>query len=155
MKTAGVETQALVKPTIDLFLIEGPARHASVMDGARLRVEAAGVNYVKFNVPANPPLDPNTGKPEIMMVDAVVGTSFSASPTGTGAIALTVKAADAAKRAVPSGFELGLVLFELPASKPGRGELVPEAKIRLDDQGAIVTDSSVGVTTQLTDVVRK
>jgi hypothetical protein len=34
-----------------------------------------GVNYVKFAVPANPPLDPKTGNPEIMMVDAIVGRS--------------------------------------------------------------------------------
>ncbi len=35
-----------------------------------------GVNYIKFVVPSNPPLDPNTGNPEIMMVDAVVGTNL-------------------------------------------------------------------------------
>jgi hypothetical protein len=34
-----------------------------------------GVNYIKFLVPSNPPVDANTGIPELMMVDCVVGTS--------------------------------------------------------------------------------
>jgi hypothetical protein len=49
----------------------------------------ADVNYIKFVVPSNPPLDPHTGNPEIMVVDAVVGTSGPPSG-GTGAITLTV-----------------------------------------------------------------
>jgi len=52
-----------------------------------------GVNYIKFSVPSDPPLDPNTGNPELMMVDAVVGfnggSSISASG-GTGNIRLIV-----------------------------------------------------------------
>jgi large repetitive protein len=53
----------------------------------------AGVNYIEFSVPNNPPLDPNTLNPEIMMVDAVVGTNSGASISangGTGNITLTV-----------------------------------------------------------------
>jgi hypothetical protein len=46
-----------------------------------------GVNYIKFSVPVKPPIDPNTGNPELMMVDAVVGISGnsprSISVTGT------------------------------------------------------------------------
>jgi hypothetical protein len=49
----------------------------------------AGVNYIKFVVPSNPPLDPHTGNPEIMVVDAVVGTNGPPSG-GTGAITLAV-----------------------------------------------------------------
>jgi hypothetical protein len=48
-----------------------------------------GVNYIKFVVPSSPPLDPHTGNPEIMVVDAVVGTSGTPSG-GTGAITLGV-----------------------------------------------------------------
>jgi hypothetical protein len=51
------------------------------------------VNYVKFSVPNSPSLDPNTGKPELMMVDAIVGTNTSASISasgGVGDIKLTV-----------------------------------------------------------------
>ena len=52
-----------------------------------------GVNYIKFSVPTNPPLDPNTGNPELMMVDAVVGTNNStgiSASGGAGDIKLTV-----------------------------------------------------------------
>lgn len=51
------------------------------------------VNYIEFVVPSNPPLDPNTGNPELMMVDAVVGTNTAgtiAASGGTGAVTLTV-----------------------------------------------------------------
>src|SRR5262249_36756403 len=48
----------------------------------------AGVNYVKFVVPNAPALDPNTGNPMLMMIDAVVGTSGPPSG-GTGAVRLT------------------------------------------------------------------
>ena len=53
----------------------------------------SGVNYIQFTVPGAPPLDPGTGNPEIMTVDAVVGTNSNASISangGTGAVALTV-----------------------------------------------------------------
>jgi hypothetical protein len=49
----------------------------------------AGVNYIEFMVPGTLPTDPNTGNPEIMMLDAVVGTSGTASG-GTGAVNLAV-----------------------------------------------------------------
>jgi len=52
-----------------------------------------GVNYIKFSVPVNPPLDPNTGNPELMMIDAVVGIngdSRIAANGGTGNIKLAV-----------------------------------------------------------------
>jgi hypothetical protein len=52
-----------------------------------------GVNYIEFVVPANPPLDPNTGNPELMMLDAVVGTNSDTGITtsgGIGAVTLTV-----------------------------------------------------------------
>ncbi len=39
------------------------------------------VNFISFSVPDNPPLDPNTGNPEIMMVDAVVGIAVPAPPS--------------------------------------------------------------------------
>jgi hypothetical protein len=35
----------------------------------------SGVNYIAFYVPDQPPLDPTTGNPELMMVDAVVATA--------------------------------------------------------------------------------
>ena len=52
-----------------------------------------GVNYIEFVVPANPPLEPNTSIPELMMVDAVVGTNSATGITtsgGSGTLNLTV-----------------------------------------------------------------
>lgn len=56
----------------------------------------------------------------------------------------------------PRGYELGLLLLELPAKGPGRGELAPAAKVRVDAQGAIVTeDFNAAEMVRLTSVVRK
>jgi hypothetical protein len=54
-----------------------------------------------------------------------------------------------------AGYDLGLVLLELPASGPGNGEMVPAAKVKVDAQGAIVTEDYSGDTVQLTQVVKK
>jgi hypothetical protein len=54
-----------------------------------------------------------------------------------------------------AGYDLGLVLLELPASGPGKGEMVPAAKVKVDSQGAIVTEDYSGETVQLSEVVKK
>jgi len=54
-----------------------------------------------------------------------------------------------------AGYDLGLVLLELPASGQGKGEMVPAAKVKVDAQGAIVTEDYSGETVQLTQVVKK
>jgi hypothetical protein len=54
-----------------------------------------------------------------------------------------------------AGFDLGLVLIELPPTGSGKGEMVPAAKVKLDAQGAIVTEDYSGEHVQLTEVVRK
>jgi hypothetical protein len=54
-----------------------------------------------------------------------------------------------------AGYDLGLVLLDLPASGPGKGEMVPAAKVKVDAQGAIVTEDYSGETVQLTQVVKK
>lgn len=54
-----------------------------------------------------------------------------------------------------AGYDLGLVIVELPASGPGKGEMVPAAKVKVDAQGAIVTEDYSGETVQLTQVVKK
>jgi hypothetical protein len=54
------------------------------------------------------------------------------------------------------GFDLGLALLELTASGPGHGELSPAAKVRIDAQGAIVTEGATPAdTVQLSNVARK
>ena len=54
-----------------------------------------------------------------------------------------------------AGYDLGLVLLELKASGPGKGELVPAAKVRVDAQNAIVTEDYGAEMVQLTNVVKK
>jgi hypothetical protein len=54
-----------------------------------------------------------------------------------------------------AGFELGLVLIDLPASRAGTGELVPAAKIRLNELDAIVTDDYSGEVVRLSNVIAK
>jgi hypothetical protein len=54
-----------------------------------------------------------------------------------------------------SGFDLGLVLLEVSAAQPGRGTLLPATKIRLDPQGAIVTDDYSADVVQLSNVIGK
>ena len=56
----------------------------------------------------------------------------------------------------PVGYELGLLLLEVPAKGPGRGELAPAARVRIDAQGAIVTeDFNAADMVRVTNVVRK
>jgi hypothetical protein len=54
-----------------------------------------------------------------------------------------------------AGYDLGLVLLQLTESGPGKGELVPAAKVKVDAQGAIVTEDYSGETVQLSQVVKK
>jgi hypothetical protein len=55
-----------------------------------------------------------------------------------------------------AGYELALLLLNLPGSGAGTGELSPGAKVRVNDQGAIVTeDFAAANVVQLTNVVKK
>ncbi len=54
-----------------------------------------------------------------------------------------------------TGFDLGLVLLEVTAGRPGRGELAPATTVRLTEEGAIVTEGYNADLVQLTNVVRK
>jgi hypothetical protein len=54
------------------------------------------------------------------------------------------------------GFDLTLLLLQVPATGSGTGELSPAAKLRIDEKGAIVTeDFNAAEMVRLTDVVRK
>jgi hypothetical protein len=55
-----------------------------------------------------------------------------------------------------AGYLLGVALLTVPSSGSGQGELSPAAKIRIDEQGAIVTeDFNPAELVQLTNVARK
>jgi hypothetical protein len=53
------------------------------------------------------------------------------------------------------GYDLGLMLLELKASGPGKGEFAPAAKVRVDNQNAIVSEDYGAELVQLTNVVKK
>jgi hypothetical protein len=65
--------------------------------------------------------------------------------TGSGRL-ITVITSEQIPTPAPRGPQsrppsIGLLLIELPDSAPGHGELMMAAKVRVDEQGAIVTDT--------------
>jgi hypothetical protein len=54
-----------------------------------------------------------------------------------------------------AGYDLGLVILETPASGAGKGELVPATKIRLNAEGAVVTEDYSGDVVTLANVTTK
>jgi hypothetical protein len=54
-----------------------------------------------------------------------------------------------------AGYDFGLVLFDVDASKGGSGEVAPAAKIAVDDKGAIVTQDYGAEVVRLSNVVRR
>lgn len=80
-------------------------------------------------------------------------------PTGAGRLVTVVAAAPIAylgadiPGAKPkAGFDLALVLLDLPSSGTGTGELAPAAKVRLTDAGAIQTEDYGSEVVRLTNV---
>jgi hypothetical protein len=54
-----------------------------------------------------------------------------------------------------AGYDLGLVLLDVDPSKPGKGEVAPAAKVKVDAQKAIVTDDYGAEVVRLSNVVRQ
>jgi hypothetical protein len=54
-----------------------------------------------------------------------------------------------------AGFDLGLVMLETMPAGPGRGELVPATKIKVNADGAVVTEDYSGEVITLSNVVMK
>lgn len=54
-----------------------------------------------------------------------------------------------------AGYDLGLVLLEVAESRAGQGELVPAAKVRVSEHGAIVTEDYGSEVVRLSGVVKK
>ena len=53
------------------------------------------------------------------------------------------------------GYDLALAVLEVKTAGGGTGELTPAAKVKLNDQGAIVTEDHAPETVRLTNVVKK
>jgi hypothetical protein len=54
-----------------------------------------------------------------------------------------------------TGYDLGLVMLDTMTTGPGRGELVPATKIRLNADGAIATEDYSSDVVMLTNVVKR
>jgi hypothetical protein len=54
-----------------------------------------------------------------------------------------------------TGFDLGLVMLEVGKAGSGKGELVPATKVKVDAQGAIVTEDYSGEVVHLSNVAGK
>jgi hypothetical protein len=53
---------------------------------------------------------------------------------------IAIDSANRTASATEPGFDLGLVLLDVPPSGPGTGDMVPATKIRVEQDNAIVTD---------------
>ena len=85
-----------------------------------------------------------------------------ARPSGGGRLITVVTGAAIAfvgaglpSAAPRTGFDLGLVLLDVPASGAGHGELAPATKLGLNAEGALVTDDYGTATILLSNVTRK
>ena len=85
-----------------------------------------------------------------------------ARPTGGGRLITVVTSAAIAfvGAGLPSappraGFDLGLVLLDVPASGSGSGELAPATKLALNKEGALVTEDYGKNTILLSNVAKK
>src|SRR5262245_5911631 len=104
---------------------------------------------------------PDVGTLQLGSRPATIKYAYARS-TGAGRL-LTIVTADPIRLlgaglpdAKPTaGYDLGLVLLDLSAPGPGKGELVPAAKVKVDAQGAIVTEDYSGETVQLSQVQKK
>jgi hypothetical protein len=54
-----------------------------------------------------------------------------------------------------TGFDLGLVMLTVATSGAGHGELVPATKVKMNDQGALVTDGYSSEVVNLVNVAAK
>jgi hypothetical protein len=88
-----------------------------------------------------------------------VAIKHAYSRTTTAGRLLTIVTADPIKvgngAAGAAGQAVGLAILEVGPSGPGHGELVPEAHVRVDDQGAIVTGDAAAKTIALSKVTAK
>lgn len=53
------------------------------------------------------------------------------------------------------GFDVGVIFLDLPTSAPGSGQLIPNATVRIDSEGAIVAEDASGDVVRLTNVAKK
>ena len=153
-KTAG-GTSASAPLTVTLDRLSSEAERQQVMTALKNKDGSASVRAL---------LD--TWKPigsvRLGGTDTPVKYAF-ARPTGGGRLLTVVTGAAIAfvGAGLPSapprtGFDLGLVLLDVPSSGAGSGELAPAAKLALNAQGALVTeDYGKGTTILLSNVAGK
>jgi hypothetical protein len=153
LKTAG-GTSSTAPVTVTINRLASDAERDALVGGIKAKGSAAARDWLSKQKDA--------GTIQVGAQRAAIRYAYARS-TGSGRL-ITVATAEplaligaglpGAKSA--AGFELALLLLDLPASGAGTGELSPGAKVRVSEQGAIVTeDFAADNVVHLANVVKK
>ena len=155
--TATVKTRGGVTSTAPLSVMVDRFSSDSDRDAVLAAIKTGGTDAVRSLLLPRPPIG------TLKLGDSVTSIKYvyqRTTPEGrlitavTGSVIAYVGAA-APGAPVKSGFYLGLVMLVVPTAGEGHGELMPATKVRLDDQGAIVTDGYSDEVVQLSKVLGK
>jgi hypothetical protein len=149
--SGGVAATAPVSVMVDRFSTD------SERDAILAALKTGGTEGVRRLLLTSPPV----GTLKVGNESTVIKYIY-ARTTGAGRLITAVTGSPIAfiGAAVPgakprTGFDLGLVILELTTPGPGHGELVPATKVRLNEQGGIVTEDYSGEVVKLSNVVGK
>jgi len=150
--SGGVEASAPVSVTLDRFSTDAER------DKVLAALKQGGTASVRALLLTASPL----GSVRVGTINTVIKFAYSRT-TADGRLITVVTGSPIAfvgaglpGAAPKTGYDLGLVLLNTSTSGPGHGELTPAAKVRLNEQGAIVTEDYGGeLVVQLSNVVGK
>lgn len=155
--TATVKTRGGVTSTAPLAVMIDRFSSDSDRDAMMAAIKSGGTDAVRGLLLTRPPIG------TLKLGDSVTSIKYvyeRSTPEGrlitavTGSVIAYVGAA-APGAPVKSGFYLGLVMLVVPSTGAGHGELMPATKVRLDANGAVVTDGYTDEVVQLTNVIGK
>jgi hypothetical protein len=148
----GVEASAPVSVTLDRYSTDAER------DKVLATLKQGGTAGVRALLLTSSPL----GSVRVGTVNTVIKFAYSrTTPDGRLVTVVTGSPIAFVGAGLPgappkTGYDLGLLALSLVTAGPGHGELTPAAKVRLNDQGAIVTEDYGGeLVVQLSNVVGK
>jgi hypothetical protein len=145
--TARVTTAGGVAATAPVSIITDRFSTDAERDAVLAALKKGGTEAVRSLLLTHPPI----GSLKVGNESTVIKYAY-ARPTGSPIAFLGAGAPGAKPK---DGFYLGLATLQMAASGAGRGELMPATKVRLNDQGAIVTEDYSAEVVQLSNVVGK
>jgi hypothetical protein len=142
----GAETASPVKITIDRFSTDAERQELLAA------LKASGTEGVKKLLSTRSQI----GSIQVGTQQTPLKHIFARSTGGGGRLITAVSGspiafASAQSAPAKAGFDLGLIIVDIVASG-GHGELMPATKVKLDDQGALVTDGYNDEVVQLTNI---